>query len=475
MSAVLKKNYLLILIGMLFLFLLTIPANAKEKEGELNPIDVTLSDSIDFHISAGTINDKATITALNNQPEISSVYIDEIKIENSNDYRLVSSETDFSKQSINTKSYNIKLLNENIDIDLSQPYQERLEFKNQEYELSTGIHITNGEIQVGQIVYTLQSEWKDYQINYELNGGTLPNDAPQSYSSGDVTSLPIPTKTGHEFLGWKDNKTLELVDEISLGSYGNKTFVAEWKSIEFKISYDTQGGNLPDGHPKKYNSLEGLNQLPIPTKEGYRFKGWSNQTTSEDEVNYIDSIPAGSTGDKKLIAHWEELPKYNISYDLNDGEFSLKSTSFYSYYDYSNYYDEYTIDYGQCDLTDIVQLSTADINQDFTLYIDNEPIQVQWNGNWYQDNFISIPEHLRKPCEMRIEYMGYELITPGLYGYKYDFFTQYTSDKDWTLPIPTKEGYEFIGWRNIKTQEIIKVIPVGALQDIQLEAMWQPL
>lgn len=467
MSAVLKKNCLLIFIGMLFLSLFMIPVTAKEGEGELHLIDVTLSDTLDFHISAGTTKDKSTITALNNQPELSSVYISEIKVESMNDYQIVSSETDFSKQSINDKNYSIKFLSDNID--LSQPYQKKLDLKNYEYELSTGIHTNTADVQPAQVIYTLQGQWRTYQIDYELDGGTLPSNAPTSYNSGETMTLPTPTKEGYEFLGWQESQSSDVISEISSGSYGDKTLIAQWQVMEFKISYNVQGGRLPSGYPRKYNSLEGLAQLPTPTKEGYKFLGW----TDEDTQEIIDAISVGSTGNKKLIANWEEIPKYNISYDLNGGEFPLKSTDFYSYYDHSNYYDEYTINYGSCDLTDIIQLSTGDLMQDFTLYLDNEPIEVQWSGVWGEETFIPIPEHLRKTCEMRIEYIGYELITPSLFGHRYDSLLQYTSDKEWALPVPTKDGYEFVGWKDTDTQEVINVIPAGSIGDKKLTASWK--
>ena len=591
MITILKKNCLLILLGLLLLFILMIPVTAKEREGEMNPInpiDVTLSDSINFHISTGSINDKATITALNNQPEISSVYIEEIKVENSNDYRLVPSQIDFTKQSINDKSYNIKLVNENAD--LIQSYTKRLELKDYEYELSTGIHLQNETIQPGQIVYTLQTEWKVYQINYDLDGGTLPNNAPKIYNPNQSITLPEPLKQGYEFIGWKDSQTGETVKEILLGSYGDKNYIAQWKLTEFKITYDTQGGTLPSDTPQKYNSSIGLKELPIPTKSGYIFKGWSdgaavqqkikpdinningiidestgsykissigtsyprsitltfelkyggtvdfvilentdngltvskeirddkgeivyiptaysnhcelpagkykltvgyigspfedkttdivNVSIIDNQINYVNNILAGSTGDKHFIAQWELISQHNISYNLNDGEFPLKPIYEFFYQDVSNYYDEYTIDYGECDLSEVIKVYVSESSlQDFTLYIDNDYIDVPYTGGWNQGHWISIPENLRKSCNLKLSYTGYEIISPGITAYKYDFLSQYTSDKEWELPIPTKEGYEFVGWQNKKTQEIIKKISKGTAEDLQLDAVWKDI
>ncbi len=45
-----------------------------------------------------------------------------------------------------------------------------------------------------------------YSINYNLDGGTNPDDAPTSYRITDTpVTLPTPTKTGYTFGGWYFN------------------------------------------------------------------------------------------------------------------------------------------------------------------------------------------------------------------------------------------------------------------------------
>ena len=107
-------------------------------------------------------------------------------------------------------------------------------------------------------------------------------------------------------------------------------------------------------------------------------------------------LVAGSTGDKHFIAQWELISQHNISYNLNDGEFPLKPIYEFFYQDVSNYYDEYTIDYGECDLSEVIKVYVSESSlQDFTLYIDNDYIDVPYTGGWNQGHWISIPENLR--------------------------------------------------------------------------------
>lgn len=94
---------------------------------------------------------------------------------------------------------------------------------------------------------TYKAELAMYSITYELNGGTLPNDAPTSYTikSADIT-LPTPSLAGGEFLGWYESADFsgDSVTTIATGSIGDKTFYAKWKR---SIPSDCQAGGVTGG------------------------------------------------------------------------------------------------------------------------------------------------------------------------------------------------------------------------------------
>ena len=50
--------------------------------------------------------------------------------------------------------------------------------------------------------FAIEVKGAEYSVTYELNEGTLSNDAPTSYREGEGLVLPIPTKEEYEFLGW---------------------------------------------------------------------------------------------------------------------------------------------------------------------------------------------------------------------------------------------------------------------------------
>nr|MBQ0091335.1 InlB B-repeat-containing protein [Candidatus Enterousia merdequi] len=76
-------------------------------------------------------------------------------------------------------------------------------------------------------------ELKEYTITYELSGGNNSESNPSTYTieSSEIT-LSSPTKEGYEFVGWYDNSgfTGDQITVIPQGSFGNRTYYAQWKT-----------------------------------------------------------------------------------------------------------------------------------------------------------------------------------------------------------------------------------------------------
>ena len=80
--------------------------------------------------------------------------------------------------------------------------------------------------------FNLKAEWfrgePTKKINYTLDGGKLPDDAPTSYELFvGLDSLPIPTKKGHKFVGWQ--RKGEFVTSISDEETGVVYLTAVWE------------------------------------------------------------------------------------------------------------------------------------------------------------------------------------------------------------------------------------------------------
>ena len=177
----------------------------------------------------------------------------------------------------------------------------------------TNVSITKGS--TGDKSYKANWSAVNYSITYKLNGGTIKN-APTSYTIETKTfSIPEPTKNGYSFSGWSGTDISGTSKSVTVnqGSVGNRTYEAHWKALTYSITYDLQGGTI-SGQPTSYTIESNTFTIPHPTKKGYTFIGWTGSNGDKQQVDV--TIPKGSTGDKKYIAHWS-ANKYTVSFNYN--------------------------------------------------------------------------------------------------------------------------------------------------------------
>lgn len=159
---------------------------------------------------------------------------------------------------------------------------------------------------------------EEYNITYNLNGGILPDNYPTKYIIENEVTLSNPTKNGYKFLGWtgSNGTTPQVNVKIEEGSMGNKTYTANWELTTYNITYYLDDGVLPDNYPTQYTIETDEFTLSNPTKEGYKFTGWTG--TNLDTKTKTVIIPQGTTGAKAYTANWE-AETYNITYTLDGG------------------------------------------------------------------------------------------------------------------------------------------------------------
>ena len=110
----------------------------------------------------------------------------------------------------------------------------------------------NTAIQIGDM------NLAEYEIEYDLGGGTL-NDPVRFYTiESDTIILPTPVRYGCIFAGWKD-KTGAVITEIPKGSAGNKKLYAQWKDLSllgYSQNYPADGS---EQYPYIISSANGWN------------------------------------------------------------------------------------------------------------------------------------------------------------------------------------------------------------------------
>ncbi|MBE6131029.1 MAG: hypothetical protein E7183_04845 [Erysipelotrichaceae bacterium] len=157
----------------------------------------------------------------------------------------------------------------------------------------------------------LVGKWEivNYNITYNLDGGVNNETNPSTYTVEDEVVLSAPTKEGYAFLGWYVND--ELVTKIAKGTTGDLELVAAWQAGSYNINYQLDGGINNETNPSVFTAEDEV-ELNAPTKVGYNFLGWY----LNDEL--VNKIPVGTNGDVTLVAKWE-IVSYNITYNLDDG------------------------------------------------------------------------------------------------------------------------------------------------------------
>ena len=84
---------------------------------------------------------------------------------------------------------------------------------------------------------------------------------------------------------------------------------------EWRISYDTGGGVLPDWAPSGYDTGDVM-ELPEPELDGFVFMGWY---LDEGFTEPMESIDADTTGDLVLHARWIPYEEHSVVYVLDGG------------------------------------------------------------------------------------------------------------------------------------------------------------
>ena len=235
----------------------------------------------------------------------------------------------------NQTTYNI----ENRTINLTEVTCTGYTFTNWKYNGGT---VVNNSISLPDNPLpesiTITGEWTPtpYTVSYDTNDGFWNGGFDLTdFTKYDITkSLTLPSEQNiyrnyYKFGGWKISgdcsKNGTTVYSLPAGTYGNATATAVWNPINYTITVDLNGGELPDGVniPTTYNNTTVMT-LPVPSKTGYTFDGWTAVVDSgyADNGNFpIDDYTTkieNNFGNVTLTANFT-INQYTISFDTDGG------------------------------------------------------------------------------------------------------------------------------------------------------------
>ena len=168
-------------------------------------------------------------------------------------------------------------------------------------------------------------------VTIDANGG-VGGSGSQTVQKGKTVTLEAPTKEGHLFTGWKDEKGNSYPagadGKVNITVTEDMTLTAEWKKLPsalVRIEIDANGGVGGSGSQTVQKGKTVT--LEAPTKEGHLFTGWKDEKGN--------SYPAGADGkvnitvneDMKLTAVWEART-FTVTYVLLDGKTRTETVAY---------------------------------------------------------------------------------------------------------------------------------------------------
>lgn len=285
-------------------------------------------------------------------------------------------------------------------------------------------------------------------LNYNMNN--FKNEEIYLDENNDKYTLPVPTSEGYVFLGW-ENEAGEIIVEILFNVDVKEIHLsAKWKKLDgatYKITYVLNGGKALENLRSSY--IEGEEYVfPELTNESFEFSGWYE---SEDFSGERIFSTKNKNSDLVLYA---KFINPQIIYELNGGyfldevkyEYVIGETYRLPYPERDDYF---FVDWYETPnfSGEPIKMITSEMNRSITLY-----------AKW---------EYL---YEIRtIDYI--------LEGGKFneEVVRTYPEGKGCELPLPTREGYEFLGWYDSDLGRIIYEINSRAVGNKTLIARWEKI
>ena len=139
-------------------------------------------------------------------------------------------------------------------------------------------------------------------VTINANGG-VGGSGSQTVQKGTNVTLEAPTKEGHLFKGWKDEKgnsyPAEADGKVNITVNEDMKLTAVWDIQSFTVTYV-----LPDGKTRTETAAYGQNvTLGEEPRTGYTFVGWKDGEKMRQAGETITV-----TGDMTLTAEWKKLP-----------------------------------------------------------------------------------------------------------------------------------------------------------------------
>ena len=315
---------------------------------------------------------------------------------------------------------------------------------------------------------TLYAIWKanTYTVSYNANGGS---GAPSSQTKTHNVTLTLrsntPTRSGYTFKGWSTSSSATSASYSAGGSFttnANTTLYAVWQknaATTYTVSYNANGGTgAPSSQTKTHNVTLTL-RTTTPTRSGYSFLGWSTSSTATSPTYYAGgSYTANASATLYAVWSYNAPTVYTISFNANGGSGAPSSvTKTHGVTLYLPSTEPTRTNY------DFLGWSTSSTATSPTYYAGGSFTQ---NAN---TTLYAVWEY--DPATYRVNYNA-----NGGSGAPSSQTKTYGVSLTLSSVIPTRSGYDFLGWSTSSTATSATYDPGDSYTtnaSVTLYAVWQ--
>ena len=196
-------------------------------------------------------------------------------------------------------------------------------------QFNDGPYTSIPQNQTSASMFYLKWNDKEYNISYNLNGGSFATGftAPIKRKYSETTTLPNANqvlKTGYTFAGWYANSDFSgsAATSVAANTGEDKNYYAKWTPRQYNVIYHEDGGVYRSGYTKvtkrNYDEAVTLPTSTDITKDGGTFIGWYDNDKFTGDI--ITNIPAYTDKDVHVYVKWNEA-MFTITYNENGGTY----------------------------------------------------------------------------------------------------------------------------------------------------------
>ena len=287
-----------------------------------------------------------------------------------------------------------------------------------------------------------------FTVTFNANGGTLPQGtkAEIEVSFGDyLADLPVPTKDEHTFLGWFVG---EGANQVQFGCFtpvmANIVLTAKWEqNARTNVVFEVNGGNMVAQRYYYSNVAYEKDEIPTTTKSLHNFGGWF----WDAELTHPVSYPVTFSGEYvTLYAKWEKA-HYTIEFHENGGT----------------------------TMENIVVEAGSQITELSSPYLENK----EFDGWYYDSGFkqkVTFPFTVNSNKALFAKWRDVthtiEFASNGGSAVADIVLKMASSLLKADMPVPTRYGYDFLGWCVDADLQKYVSYPLTVSEDIRLYAKW---